>query len=49
MRPRPGTVERIVETGLPRPRTIEVREIPHFQECVHEITEIFLHRGVLTR
>jgi NitT/TauT family transport system ATP-binding protein len=49
MSPRPGTVERIVETGLPRPRTIEVRETPQFQECVHEITEIFLSRGVLTR
>ena len=49
MSPRPGVVERIVETRLPRPRTIEVRETPQFQECVHEITEIFLNRGVLTR
>jgi NitT/TauT family transport system ATP-binding protein len=49
MSPRPGMIERIVEIDLPRPRTIEVRETPQFQKCVHEITEIFLSRGVLTR
>lgn len=49
MSPRPGMIERIVQIDLPRPRTIEVRETPQFHRCVHEITEIFLNRGVLTR
>jgi len=49
MSPRPGIIERIIEINLPRPRTIDVRETPQFHECVHEITEIFLTRGVLTR
>jgi len=49
MSPRPGMIERIVEIDLPRPRTIEVRETPQFHRYVHEITEIFLSRGVLTR
>jgi NitT/TauT family transport system ATP-binding protein len=48
MGPRPGTIERIVEVDLPRPRTIGVRETPAFHRCVHDITEVFLSRGVLT-
>jgi NitT/TauT family transport system ATP-binding protein len=48
MSPRPGIIERIVAIDLPRPRTIEVRESVRFQQHVHEITEVFLNRGVLT-
>ncbi|MGH2404620.1 MAG: ABC transporter ATP-binding protein [bacterium] len=49
MSPRPGLIERIVEIDLPRPRTMEIRESPPFQQYVHDITEVFLSRGVLTR
>ena len=49
MSPRPGLIEREVRVDLPRPRTIEVRESPAFHRYVHEITEVFLSRGVLTR
>jgi NitT/TauT family transport system ATP-binding protein len=49
MSPRPGQIERTVTIELPRPRTMEVRESPEFQPYVHDITEVFLSRGVLTR
>ena len=49
MGPRPGLIEQVVRIELPRPRTIEVREAPQFHRYVHDITEIFLRRGVLTR
>ncbi len=49
MSPRPGVIERVETIDLPRPRTIEVRESPAFQQHVHAITEVFLSRGVLTR
>ena len=49
MSPRPGQIERTVTIGLPRPRTVDVRESPEFQRYAHEITEVFLSRGVLTR
>src|SRR5262249_29108604 len=49
MSPRPGQIERTVTIELPRPRTMEVRESPEFQRYVHDITEVFLSRGVLTR
>jgi NitT/TauT family transport system ATP-binding protein len=47
MGPRPGRIERVVNIDLPRPRTISVRESPAFLAYQHEITEIFLARGVL--
>jgi NitT/TauT family transport system ATP-binding protein len=49
MSSRPGLVERAVAIELPRPRSIEVRESATFQHYVHDITEVFLSRGVLTR
>jgi NitT/TauT family transport system ATP-binding protein len=49
MSPRPGVIDRVVSIDLPRPRTIEVRESPQFHRYVHEITEIFFQRGVLTQ
>jgi len=49
MGPRPGLIEQVVRIELPRPRTIEVREAPQFHRYVHDITEVFLRRGVLTR
>ena len=49
MGPRPGLIERVVTIDLPHPRTIEVRESQLFQQYVHDITEIFFRRGVLTK
>ena len=49
MGPRPGLIEQVVRIELPRPRTIEVREAPQFHRYVHDIKEVFLRRGVLTR
>ena len=47
MSPRPGTIERIVQTDLPRPRGLAARKLPAFVDAVDTITEIFLARGVL--
>ena len=47
MSPRPGAIERIVAVDLPRPRGLEAREAAAFDRAVHEITGIFLARGVL--
>jgi NitT/TauT family transport system ATP-binding protein len=49
MSPRPGMIDRVVRIDLPRPRTIDVREGPPFQHYVHDITDIFFRRGVLTQ
>jgi NitT/TauT family transport system ATP-binding protein len=49
MSPRPGLIERIVPIDLPRPRTLDVRESSRFHQYVHDITEIFFRRGVLTK
>jgi len=48
MSPRPGLIDRVVPIDLPRPRTRDVVETAKFAKYVHDITEIFLHRGVLT-
>jgi NitT/TauT family transport system ATP-binding protein len=47
MSPRPGTIERIVETEMPRPRGLAARKLTAFVDAVDAITEIFLARGVL--
>jgi NitT/TauT family transport system ATP-binding protein len=49
MSPRPGLLEREVAIDLPRPRSFEVRESVAFARYVHEITEVFWARGVLSR
>jgi ABC-type nitrate/sulfonate/bicarbonate transport system ATPase subunit len=49
MSPRPGVIDRVASIDLARPRTIEVRESPQFHRYVHETTEIFFQRGVLTQ
>ncbi len=45
--PRPGLVDRIIDIGLPRPRSFDVREGPEYNHYVHEITNIFMNYGVL--
>jgi len=47
MSPRPGRIEAVVTPDLPRPRGLEARHHPAFDEAVTEITKIFLARGVL--
>jgi NitT/TauT family transport system ATP-binding protein len=47
MTPRPGTIDRIIDIKLPRPRTLAMRETPEFAEYSREILELFLARGVL--
>ncbi len=47
MTPRPGRVDRILEVGLPRPRTLSLRESPQFARYTREILDLFLARGVL--
>ncbi len=47
MSPRPGTIERIMDIRLPRPRGLEARRAPEFREATERITDIFLARGVL--
>ena len=47
MSPRPGTIDRIIDISLPRPRTLAMRETPEFAAYSREIMELFLARGVL--
>ena len=47
MTPRPGRVERVLDIGLPRPRTLAMRETPEFIAYTRQILELFLARGVL--
>jgi len=47
MSPRPGKIERVIAVDLPRPRGLEARTLPAFDEAVAAITDIFLARGVL--
>ena len=49
MSPRPGRIERILTVDLPRPRGLDGRRDPRFQQLSDEITEIFLSRGILRR
>lgn len=45
--PRPGRVEAVIPVRLSRPRGIVARSDQAFVDLVHEITEIFLSKGVL--
>jgi len=47
MSPRPGSIERIIDVALPRPRGLDARRAPEFVRVAQEITDIFLARGVL--
>jgi NitT/TauT family transport system ATP-binding protein len=47
MSPRPGSVERIIDIGLERPRGLNARKLAAFDDAVGAITGIFLARGVL--
>ena len=47
MTPRPGTLDRMIDIELPRPRTLAMRETPKFAGYIREILDLFLARGVL--
>ncbi len=47
MSARPGTIEREIPIGLPRPRGLRARRAPEFIAATNAITEIFLARGIL--
>jgi NitT/TauT family transport system ATP-binding protein len=47
MTPRPGTIDRIIDIKLPRPRRLAMRETPEFAEYSRQILDLFLARGVL--
>jgi NitT/TauT family transport system ATP-binding protein len=47
MTPRPGRIDRIIDIGLPRPRTLALRETPEFSALNRQILDLFLARGVL--
>jgi NitT/TauT family transport system ATP-binding protein len=47
MSPRPGRIDRIIEVDIPRPRGLEGRRHPEFLRIEHEITQLFLSRGIL--
>ena len=37
MSPRPGHVERVIEIDLPRPRPLDIRELPRYWELLREV------------
>ena len=47
MSARPGRIEREITITMPRPRGLAARQDPQFIRTTHEITELFLARGVL--
>ncbi len=47
MSPRPGTIDRLIEIDLPRPRGVGARKLRGFSDYSDMITDIFLARGVL--
>jgi NitT/TauT family transport system ATP-binding protein len=47
MTPRPGQIDRIIDIGLPRPRTLAMRESPEFNGYNRQILDLLLARGVL--
>src|SRR5690348_3304007 len=47
MTPRPGRIDRVIDIGLPRPRTMAMRDTPEFSHYCREILDLFLARGVL--
>jgi NitT/TauT family transport system ATP-binding protein len=48
MNARPGTIDRIIDIPLARPRGLTARQNPEFIDLCDEITQIFLDRGVLS-
>jgi NitT/TauT family transport system ATP-binding protein len=47
MTPRPGSISRIIDVDLPRPRRLKVRAADDFKRCEAEILKLFEGMGVL--
>jgi NitT/TauT family transport system ATP-binding protein len=47
MTPRPGSLERVIQVDLPRPRNLDVTGSPVFTAAAHEIRGIFHHEASL--
>ena len=47
MTPRPGRIDSVIDIGLPRPRTLAVRDTPEFAAYNRQIRDLFLASGVL--
>jgi len=47
MTPRPGRIDSIIDIGLPRPRTLAMRDAPQFAAYTRQIRDLFLASGVL--
>jgi NitT/TauT family transport system ATP-binding protein len=47
MTPRPGRIDKIIDIGLPRPRTLAMRESTQFTDYSRQIMGLLLARGVL--
>ncbi len=45
--PRPGRIGRVIEVGLPYPRTLATKKTPEFVSIVAEIQEVFHGYGVI--
>lgn len=45
MTPRPGSLERIIDIDLPRPRNMDMMSMAGFADAAHEIRELFKHTG----
>ena len=46
---RPGRIEREIVIDLPRPRGLEARRSPRFNEICDEINDMFFRKGILKR
>ncbi len=47
MSPRPGRIVANIEIGLPRPRTLDIRDLPEFSKYNRQIRKIFREQGIL--
>lgn len=47
MAPSPTKIQESIEIKLPRPRNLEIREIPEFAAYIHRITQLFYQMGIL--
>jgi NitT/TauT family transport system ATP-binding protein len=47
MTPRPGQIREVLTIGLPRPRTLDIRESQAFAQYVHRVNCLFQQMGVI--
>lgn len=47
MSARPGTIDAVIDIDLPKPRTLETRSLPQYDEYIQQIEALFVRQGVL--